>query len=82
VRFYTVPVKLSFKHKDTKVVAEGSLRKMCKLSCTTPYYHSLRKIGHYSEVAMVKSTVKKKEAMATMKAFSNLTRILFINERE
>jgi hypothetical protein len=63
-------------------VAEGSLRKMCKLSCTIPYHNSRRKIGYYSEVAMVKSTEKKKEAIATMKAFSNVTRIIFINERE
>jgi hypothetical protein len=39
---YTVPVRMDFKDKDTKIKAETSLRKICKVSCTTPYPKKLR----------------------------------------
>jgi hypothetical protein len=40
--FYTIPVKLSYKDRDTRIAAEQNLRKLCKVSCTTPYHSSLR----------------------------------------
>lgn len=42
--FFTIPVKLSYKDKDTRMTAEVNLRKMCKVSCTTPYHSSLRDV--------------------------------------
>jgi len=40
--YFTIPVKLAFKDKDTKIAAEQNLRKLCKVSCTTPYHATLR----------------------------------------
>jgi hypothetical protein len=42
--FYTIPVKLSYKDKDTRITAEQNLRKLCKVSCTTPYHSTLRDV--------------------------------------
>jgi hypothetical protein len=39
---YTIPVRMDFKDKDTRINAETSLRKICKLSCATPYPKKLR----------------------------------------
>jgi len=40
--FFTIPVKLAFKDKDTRIAAEQNLKKLCKVSCTTPYHSALR----------------------------------------
>ncbi len=40
--FYTIPVKLAYKDKETRITAEQNLRKLCKVSCTTPYHSTLR----------------------------------------
>jgi len=40
--YYTIPVKLAFKDKDTRITAEQNLKKLCKVSCTTPYHSTLR----------------------------------------
>jgi hypothetical protein len=40
--FYSIPVKLAYKDKETRITAEQNLRKLCKVSCTTPYHSSLR----------------------------------------
>jgi hypothetical protein len=42
--FCTVPVKFEFKDKDTRIQAEKSLRKICKVSCAVPYPKKLREI--------------------------------------
>jgi len=42
-KFCTLPVKISFKDRDTKFQAESLLRAKCKVSCTTPYHLNLRK---------------------------------------
>ena len=42
--FCTVPVHLDFKDKETRMQAEISLRKLCKVSCSTPYPKKLRNI--------------------------------------
>ena len=40
--FCTIPVKYSFKDKDTRIQAETALRSSCKVSCSTPYPVILR----------------------------------------
>jgi hypothetical protein len=42
--FFTIPVKLTYKDKDTRTTAEQNLRKLCKVSCTTPYHSTLRDV--------------------------------------
>ena len=41
--FHTLPVKMMFKDKDSKMIAEKVLRSNCKVNCTTPYPIMLRK---------------------------------------
>ena len=41
-KFCTLPVRLDFKDKETRIQAEISLRKICKVSCSTPYPKQLR----------------------------------------
>ena len=41
-KFCTIPVKLTFKDRDTRSQAEATLRKKCKVQCTTPYPTNLR----------------------------------------
>ena len=41
--FHSLPVKMMFKDKDAKMVAEKVLRSNCKVNCTTPYPIMLRK---------------------------------------
>ena len=43
-KFCTVPVRMDFKTKETRIQAEISLRKLCKVSCSTPYPKRLRGI--------------------------------------
>ena len=43
-KFYTLPVKVSFKDKETKVKVESLLRKKCKIQCSTPYPPNLRQV--------------------------------------
>jgi hypothetical protein len=38
----TMPVRFEFKDKDTRISAEKSLRKICKVSCAVPYPKKLR----------------------------------------
>jgi hypothetical protein len=40
--FFSIPVKLAYKDKETRMTAEQNLRKLCKVSCTTPYHSTLR----------------------------------------
>ena len=40
--YYTIPVKLNYKDRETRIAAEVNLRKLCKVSCTTPYHATLR----------------------------------------
>ena len=40
--FCTVPVKYSFQSKDTRIMAETTLREKCKVNCSTPYPIILR----------------------------------------
>jgi len=40
----TVPVRLDFKNKETRSQAEYTLRKICKVSCSTPYPKKLRQM--------------------------------------
>jgi hypothetical protein len=40
----TLPVKLIFKGKDDRIFAEQTLRKVCKVRCSTPYPKKLRKL--------------------------------------
>ena len=42
----TMPVRLDFKDKETRIQAEISLRKICKVQCTTPYPKKLRGLLH------------------------------------
>jgi hypothetical protein len=42
--FFTIPVKLAYKDKETRIAAEQNLRKLCKVSCTTPYHSTLRDV--------------------------------------
>jgi len=54
--YFTIPVKLNYKDKLTRIAAEINLRKLCKVSCTTPYHASLRKF--------IKTVVDNTKAMA------------------
>ena len=38
----TVPVRMDFKNKETRIQAESTLRNICKVSCSTPYPKKLR----------------------------------------
>jgi len=38
----TVPVRMDFKNKETRISAEHTLRTICKVSCSTPYPKKLR----------------------------------------
>ena len=38
----TIPVRLDFKSKENRIQAETTLRKICKVSCATPYPRKLR----------------------------------------
>ena len=40
--YCTIPVKYEFKDKDTRIRAENTLRKYCKVNCATPYPTILR----------------------------------------
>jgi hypothetical protein len=40
----TVPVKLTFRDKETRFQAEQTLKKACKVKCSTPYPKKLRVI--------------------------------------
>ena len=40
----TVPVRLDFKNKETRIQAEYTLRNICKVSCSTPYPKKLRQL--------------------------------------
>ena len=40
--FCTIPVKYTFKDKDTRIRAEAVLRERCKVNCSTPYPIILR----------------------------------------
>ena len=40
----TVPVRLDFKNKETRIQAEHTLRNICKVSCSTPYPKRLRQM--------------------------------------
>ena len=40
--FCTIPVKYSFQNKDTRIMAETTLRDKCKVNCSTPYPTILR----------------------------------------
>jgi len=42
--FFTIPVKLSFKDKDTRDAAEFRMRTMCDINCTVPYHRTLRNV--------------------------------------
>jgi hypothetical protein len=41
-KMYTVPVRLDFRDRETRFNAELSLRKICKVNCSTPYPRKLR----------------------------------------
>ena len=38
----TLPVRMDFKDRETRIQAEISMRKICKVSCSTPYPRRLR----------------------------------------
>jgi hypothetical protein len=40
--FYSIPIKLSYKDKNTREAAEARIRSLCKVSSTTPYHRTLR----------------------------------------
>jgi len=40
----TVPVRLDFKNKETRIQAEHTLRNICKVSCSVPYPKKLRQM--------------------------------------
>jgi hypothetical protein len=42
--FCTVPVRLDFKDRESRIQAETNLRKICKVSCAVPYPKKLRAI--------------------------------------
>jgi hypothetical protein len=39
---YTIPVRMDFKDKESRINAEISLRKICKVNCAVPYPKKLR----------------------------------------
>jgi hypothetical protein len=41
-KFCTVPVKMMFKDKKERILAEQHLRKVCAVKCTTPYPKGIR----------------------------------------
>ena len=41
-KFCTMPVKMIFKGKQERIMAEQHLRKLCKVKCSTPYPKGLR----------------------------------------
>lgn len=52
--FCTVPVRLDFKDRDTKALAESVFRARCKANCSTPYHPALRDC-----IKMVSNQVRK-----------------------
>jgi hypothetical protein len=42
--FCTIPVKLSFKDKETREAADNRLKKLCKMGGTVPYHRTLRNV--------------------------------------
>ena len=38
----TVPVRMDFKNKETRIQAESTLRSICKVNCSIPYPRKLR----------------------------------------
>jgi hypothetical protein len=61
--FYSIPIKLAYRDKNTREAAESRLRTMCKVSGTVPYHRTLRNVmnkvieeskvkypGHYIQV--------------------------------
>ena len=38
----TVPVRMDFKNKETRIQAENTLRSICKVKCSIPYPRKLR----------------------------------------
>lgn len=40
--FYTIPVRLFYKDKETREAAEARMRELCKINGTTPYHRTLR----------------------------------------
>jgi transcription elongation factor Elf1 len=42
--FYTIPVKLTFRDKETRDAADGRMRKLCKTGGTIPYHRTLRNV--------------------------------------
>jgi hypothetical protein len=67
----TLPVKLIFKGKDDRILAEQTLRKICKVRCSTPYPKKLRMMiknlidegkekapGHFVRVRVHSDTLK------------------------
>ena len=52
----TLPVRMDFKDRETRIQAEISMRKICKVSCSTPYPRRLR--------AMLDAVVKEGKAKA------------------
>jgi hypothetical protein len=53
----TVPVKLTFRDKNSRFQAEQTLKKACKVKCATPYPKKLRGLidGFVKECKQVKS---------------------------
>ena len=52
----TLPVRMDFKDRETRIQAEISMRKICKVSCSTPYPRKLR--------TLLDTLVKEGKAMA------------------
>ena len=50
-KWCTVPVRMDFKNKETRIQVENTLRSICKVNCSTPYPRALR--------AMIKDTIQK-----------------------
>jgi hypothetical protein len=42
--FYSIPVRLNYKDKETREAAEKRLRSLCKINATTPYHRTLRNV--------------------------------------
>jgi len=57
----TMPVRMDFKDKDTRIQAEISLRKICQVSCSTPYPKKLR--------ALLKTLVEEGKKIVPDKTF-------------
>jgi hypothetical protein len=41
-KMYTIPVRMDFRDKETRITSESYLRKICKVNCSTPYPKKLR----------------------------------------